>query len=234
MRAKPQKHDGFDRLDAERLLETLKKLKSEIEATFPDSGLGRVSATLIRLCGDVRRGAADVRRPYIGLRLIIAAGMAASLWIAASALGITSLPQIGDGLRDDPLDAIQALEALFNGVFLLLAGLLFIIGVEERWKRAKALRVLHRVRSITHVIDMHQLSKDPASVGARERINTAEALVRYLGFCTDLLSVSGKIGALYAQDMSDVVVIDTVNDIETLATICRARSGKRSRLRARS
>jgi hypothetical protein len=37
----------------------------------------------------------------------------------------------------------------------------FLLTVESRVKRRTALRALHELRSIAHVIDMHQLTKDP-------------------------------------------------------------------------
>jgi hypothetical protein len=75
------------------------------------------------------------------------------------------------------------------------------------------------------VIDMHQLTKDPsqviAGVGNRTRSSpkrtlTAYQLTRYLDYCTEMLSLVGKLAALYAQSNSDSVVLQSVNDIETL------------------
>jgi hypothetical protein len=39
--------------------------------------------------------------------------------------------------------------------------------IETRVKRRRALRAIHELRSIAHVIDMHQLTKDPEWVLAR-------------------------------------------------------------------
>ena len=75
------------------------------------------------------------------------------------------------------------------------------------------------------MIDMHQLTKDPsqviAGVGNRtpsspQRTLTAYQLTRYLDYCTEMLSLVGKLAALYAQSNSDSVVLQSVNDIETL------------------
>ena len=72
---------------------------------------------------------------------------------------------------------------------------------------------------------MHQLTKDPsqviAGVGNRTRSSpqrtlTAYQLTRYLDYCTEMLSLVGKLAALYAQSNSDSVVLQSVNDIETL------------------
>ena len=61
---------------------------------------------------------------------------------------------------------------------------------------------------MAHVVDMHQLTKDPEVIGGRDTMTPA-ALIRYLDFCTDLLSLIGKIGALYAQNLTDSVWCST-------------------------
>ena len=53
-------------------------------------------------------------------------------------------------------------------------------------------------------------------------------LMRYLDYCSEMLSLTNKLAALYAQNLPDSVVIDTVNDIEELTPISAARSGRRS------
>jgi hypothetical protein len=41
-------------------------------------------------------------------------------------------------------------------------------------------------------------------------------LLRYLDYCAEMLSLTGKLAALYAQDTRDSVVIQAVNEIEAL------------------
>ena len=45
-------------------------------------------------------------------------------------------------------------------VFLGIA-IFFLLTIETRLKRRRALAALHQLRSIAHVVDMHQLTKDP-------------------------------------------------------------------------
>jgi hypothetical protein len=73
---------------------------------------------------------------------------------------------------------------------------------------------------------MHQLTKDPSQyiAGATEtasspaRTMTAFELTRYLNYCSEMLSLTNKLAAVYAQHLPDSVVIEAVNDIETLTT----------------
>jgi hypothetical protein len=126
----------------------------------------------------------------------------------------------------DALQSVQGIEASINTVILAVLGLLALIRTEERIKRKRVFRQLHGLRSLIHVIDMHQLTKDPAALSINfkptshspARITNAADLARYLDYCSEMLSITGKIAALFAQSVNDAVVIDGVNDIENLAS----------------
>ena len=88
------------------------------------------------------------------------------------------------------------------------------------------LRLLHRLRSLAHVIDMHQLSKDPEQVSPTYTRTAqsvshgldAEQLHHYLDYCSEMLSLTAKTAALCAEHSSDPVVLNTVSTLETLTT----------------
>src|SRR2546429_258764 len=46
----------------------------------------------------------------------------------------------------------------------------------------------------------------------------SSCLSRYLDYCSELLSLTSKVAALYVQDSQDPVLLDAVNDVETLTT----------------
>ena len=102
----------------------------------------------------------------------------------------------------------------------------FLITLEGRFKRHKAMEALNELRSMAHVIDMHQLTKDPSLVGANmpltnsspKRTITEGELLRYLDYCSELLSLTGKLAAIYAQSLPSSRVITAVNEIENLTT----------------
>jgi predicted MPP superfamily phosphohydrolase len=110
-------------------------------------------------------------------------------------------------------------------VFLGLA-VLFLANVETRIRRRRALAAIHELRSIAHIVDMHQLTKDPdqflaegsVTVSSPQRTMTRFQLARYLDYCTELLSLTSKVAALYVQDFQDPVVLDAVTDVENLTT----------------
>jgi hypothetical protein len=127
---------------------------------------------------------------------------------------------------DNVYTVLQGVEATMNILVLIGAALLFLFTVEERMKRKRALKALHELRSIIHVIDMHQLTKDPSAIiGALaptehspKRTLSASELIRYLDYCSEMLSLTSKVAALYAQSLPDPVVTDAVSDIERLTT----------------
>ena len=70
---------------------------------------------------------------------------------------------------------------------------------------------MHELRALAHVIDMHQLSKDPsmpagtgvATPSSPVRTMSHFELVRYLDYCSEMLSLTGKLAALYVQSFDD-------------------------------
>jgi hypothetical protein len=93
-------------------------------------------------------------------------------------------------------------------------------------KRRRALAVLHELRSLAHIVDMHQLTKDPDRADGRgadtasspKRPLTRFELTRYLDYCSEMLSLISKIGALYVQGSYDPVVLAAVDQVEDLAS----------------
>jgi hypothetical protein len=116
-------------------------------------------------------------------------------------------------------------SGISNVVFVGIA-INFLLSIETKVKRRRALRMIHQLRSVAHVVDMHQLTKDPERLtspapdtqSSPERTMTPAQLGRYLDYCSELLSVTSKLAALLVQRFSDEVILDAVNDIETLAT----------------
>jgi hypothetical protein len=123
-------------------------------------------------------------------------------------------------------ESVQDIEASINTLLLAGLGLIALLRAEETIKRKRVFRELHGLRSLIHVIDTHQLTKDPNVLSAGykptarspPRIADRFELERYLDYCSEMLSVTGKIAALFAQSVNDAVVIEAVNDIEELGT----------------
>ena len=201
---------------------TIHKLQQRIVVRFPGSGLSRISIDLGELAESAEHEIAWLRKPLWLARLGAIGGI---LGIAAIAGGL------GFAAISRPLDMgalsefLQGVEAAANGVILLAVGTFFMLTLEIRIKRRAVLKALYRLRSVIHVVDMHQLTKDPEFVAwpggpadrAGEPMLTRFQMVRYLDYCSELFALSSKVAALYSQRMNDAVVVAAVNEIESLA-----------------
>lgn len=209
-------------LEPPRVVETIERLRRRIEARFPRSGLARLAADLLHTGRSAAERSAAFARPIVPLRLLT--WLLVALLALAIALAVTAA-----SLRWRQLeltDFIQVTEAGLNESVLLGAGLFFLIGLERRLKRSRALQALHELRSMAHIIDMHQLTKDPERL--LDRYSTTDEspaddmsafeLGRYLDYCSELLSLTGKVAAIYVQRFDDPVVLEAVGEIEDLTT----------------
>ncbi|MDP9168522.1 MAG: hypothetical protein M3O32_21035 [Actinomycetota bacterium] len=85
---------------------------------------------------------------------------------------------------------------------------------------------LHRLRSLAHVIDMHELSKDPEQVSPSyvptshsvQHGIDADQLHHYLSYCSEMLTLTAKTAALCAEHSADAVVLENISYVETLTT----------------
>lgn len=210
---------SYRQLDVNKTIETLNQLELRIVERFESSSLAGVAVELGEVARDSRSKIAWIDRPHKGLRLAIVSVIVLSLCMAVY------IVKEFIGIRNADLE-LADIEWVTNEVLLIGAALLFLFSLEVRIKRTRALQVLHDLRAIAHVIDMHQLTKDPSQIlnesatstkSSPKRVLTPYQLTRYLDYCSEMLSLLGKLAALYAQSLPDPVVVGAVNDIETLA-----------------
>jgi len=204
-------------LDPQKTIATLKTLSMRIEERFPGASLNKVCLELLAVAEETTGRIAWLEKRHSGIRFAILVVIGIAL-----VLGLMLYRRVK--IHTDGF-SIEELEAATNAIVLLGAALFFLFSLEARLKRARVLKAVHELRSISHVIDMHQLTKDPSQVieGAGPRTQssphrtlTAFELTRYLDYCTEMLSLVGKLAALYVQSTGDSVVLQSVNDIETL------------------
>ena len=210
----------YRNLDPELIVETVRRLKDRVEERFPKSGLGQVAQELHEVAIDVVARTESISRPHVVLR-------AASTLTVLGLIG--ALAALLYKLRLDPgewtwLSVIQVLESAINDIVLLGAGLFFLLTLEARVKRRRALKAIHELRALAHVIDMHQLTKDPhvmlddgprTATSPLRRLSRYQ-LARYLDYCSEMLSLHGKLAALYVQRFDDHVALAAVDGIEDL------------------
>ncbi|MBI5210039.1 MAG: hypothetical protein HY927_08710 [Elusimicrobia bacterium] len=200
--------------------QTIGRLRLRIGERFPDSGLAQVCQRLHEISQETDDTIRWIKRPHHPIRAVTGAAIAALLVV----LGLTIRHFRLEPRKLDLPTFIQMTEAGLNELILIGAGVVFIVTFETRRKRARVIRAINTMRSMAHVVDAHQLTKDPsenpkASVPtdhSPKRVLTSYELIRYLDYCSEMLSLMSKVGFLYVQDFDDPVASDAVNDLESL------------------
>jgi hypothetical protein len=209
-------------LDPASIARTIDLLCRRVEVRFPGSGLSRVCHELLGIAQRTAETTAWIARPILALRIAVA--LLVTLVLAGLAVSVGGLR-----VRLSPeslTELVQGLESGINDVIFVGAFLFFLVTLERRVKRGRALKAIHELRSIAHVIDMHQLTKDPEWVLDRgretgilpPRTMSRFELSRYLDYCSEALSLSGKVAALYVRNFDDPVALQAVNEVEDLTT----------------
>ena len=213
----------YRQLDSLKIVATLETLERRIGERFPGAGIARVAAELIGIAKLTKERAEDIARPDWRLRLLVFVLLALGAWLLAG-LGYQVLTNTK--ADNELFGTLQGIDSAFNIIVVMGAALFFMVTLEERLKRHKAMKALHELRSIIHVIDMHQLTKDP---GMRVKVTaptpssppktlSQPELIRYLDYCSEMLSLAAKVAVLYAQSFPDPIVTEAVNDLERTST----------------
>jgi hypothetical protein len=157
------------------------------------------------------------------VRISVGVAVAILAFLVIAALKVVNLDMTGIGFSE----TAQGVEAAVNNLVFVAIAIYFLLGVEARIKRARALKELHVLRSMAHVVDMHQLTKDPERLVSGERggVDTASSpkrdmtpfqLTRYLDYSSELLALLSKVAAIYVQRFNDAETLRAAGDIEDL------------------
>ncbi len=219
-------------LDPAKVIKTFDKLQARVSERFPASGLAQVCADLAVVARETGGRVRALARPYFGLRLL--ATLTVILAVAAQVFAVEifdwSLLAKFDwshvGKHVNAPATAEGLQAAVNLAILAFGALWFLITAEQRIKRRRVLRSLDELRSYAHVIDMHQLTKDPSLILSKgpttasspERRMSEFELSRYLDYCAEMLALIAKLAALYANRTHDEAVIAAVNEVEELTS----------------
>jgi hypothetical protein len=212
---------SYTTLNASRIADTIELLEQRVLERFPNASLVGVAHELAQVARTAMTEAPDFERPITPIRAVSSALIMGLLTLVVVVLASVSW----SSPIDDTGEFVQTLESAVNDVIFVALAVFFLAGWESRVKRARALKAIHRLRSLAHVVDMHQLTKDPEALlnphptlSSPERTMTRFELVRYLDYCSELLSLTSKVAALYVQHMPDAQVQASVNEVVTLTT----------------
>ena len=217
-------HGRYQRLDPVFVQATVDRLALRIARRFPTRHLGGIAVELGGLIREVtEQSHVEWRRNRV-IRMVCAVLAAAVAVVAAIAVILV----VREAVRGSGgVQGVQWLSILESGILDLTyasIAIFFLTSLPNRLTRRRLLAVLHRLRAMAHVVDMHQLTKDPerlqdrflATSASVEFDLTAAELANYLDYCTEILSLIAKTAALCADESTDAVVLDTVSEVETL------------------
>jgi hypothetical protein len=210
----------YRELDPDQIIATAEALTKRVGERFPGSGLSRVTLDLLDLARDTKKRAERLRRPIWPVRVLVGAGILLLVGVAVAAV-VAVQPKIASpGL----FELLQGLESAVNDLVFIGVAVFFLATIETRLKRRTALDALHELRSVAHIVDMHQLTKDPeivtsgskATASSPKRTMSRFELARYLDYCSESLSLASKLAALHVQHFNDPDVLDSVEGVQTL------------------
>lgn len=215
-------------LDSDKIIKTIEELHARIVERFPNANLAKVCMELLVIAKQSKERIAWIEQPDYKLYGITFL----SIFLGGGLIYLLLMLHLPDTYESslksvqDMNDVIGLLGSAAEALTLIGLIIFFIMTFEKRVKKNRALEALHELRSIAHVIDMHQLTKDPNRLGnniiatksSPKMELDVNGLIRYLDYCTEMLSLTGKIAALYGATLKDGDSISTVNDIEDLTT----------------
>src|SRR5262245_4697882 len=152
-------------LRADYVIGTLQKLEARIVARFPNAGLTRVCADLVDTARFCARDAARLARPHYLWRFLSLALIAGGV---AAQFGAFSLLHV-QYEEPTPSNLVQGLDSAVNLLILFGGAVWFVLTLEERAKRRRALDAMHRMRSLVDLIDMDSLTKEQTGLAKSNR-----------------------------------------------------------------
>jgi hypothetical protein len=210
-------------LQAPEVRETVDALYGRIEARFPTRGLLGVCGDVATLVDEVQLAAGVGHRQIRLARAVSRGATAVVLAVTALAL-VLAAKDVVTGDVDNFIEGLGVAETAISDLVYAAIAIFFLWAYPERLQRSRLLNLLHQLRSTAHVIDMHQLTKDPEQLkpsfvptSKSTRLDLdRDQMERYLDYCSELLSLVGKTAALCAEESRDSLVLETVSTIENL------------------
>ncbi|UQN31139.1 hypothetical protein [Brachybacterium kimchii] len=219
----PPDSSRFQRLDGAAVRRSAQSLQQRISSRFPDRTLWEVCGEVVGIVDEINAGSGISRRRVRAARVLSRLVMLLIAIFLGGAVALAAVQVATSPGAVGPLDLLPLIETIINDLVFGGIAVFFLFSLPERMERARVLRILHRLRSLAHVIDMHQLTKVPERLERATReeggmdLDRAD-LTRYLDFSTEMLSLVGKSAALFAEDTTDGDVLDAVQGIETLTS----------------
>jgi hypothetical protein len=217
------------RLQGKSLNDAAIDLSQRISAEFPERGLTKEARELARDASSFVQEAQSLSRKgvtYYAIRLLVILGIGS--WLGTMSLMLLRIWRLIEQ-KQESLDLFQSMQGIDSGIHIAVSAalaIIFVATLERRRKRGIAFNGLNSLLNFAHVIDSHQTDKDPtAFASGLPRIGVSSKvpldppqLLRYLDYCSEMLSLVRRFAALYGQESGDTVIAELVDGIADLTS----------------
>ncbi|MBN1765176.1 MAG: hypothetical protein JW860_07960 [Sedimentisphaerales bacterium] len=209
-------------LKDKEIIRTIETLYRRINDRFPNSGLSQTCNQLHNLARGSEGIIAWINKTNYAMRFLVVLIIGLVLFVLVYSVRQLKL----DTPQWTLAEFVSMTEAALNEVVVIGAGIIFLVTYETRQKRKRVIKAVNRLRCMAHIVDAHQLTKDPDRLlkvstltqhSPKHSLNSYE-LGRYLDYCSEILALISKVGFLYVQHFDDPVANNAVNDLESLTT----------------
>ena len=222
---------NFNNLDPQKIVDTIERLSQRVSERFPDSGLTNVCSRLHDISENMKKRAEWIGRPVYWLRAITWLICFAILSMAIARFYYLAEPTapLGSGgsrrrrrwLRDSAGGGPE--RHCFDS-----AAIFFFLTLETRYKRQRALKAIHELRTVAHIIDHASVDEGPASDHVQtglfvngivsQAADDPVSIATLPGVLQRNAVIDGKIAAVYVQEFDDGVALTSATELETLTT----------------
>ena len=147
----------YREINPTKLIDSVGKMADRVEEQFPSSGLSAVANEVAAVAEGTVARVAEIKKPRIGLRigvgimvLLVLSGPLLFSFLLSFSEEVTNLG-----------DFLEATDAGLHMLLVLAGGIYFLVGMENRMRRNQALDAIAEFRSLTHLVDLHQINKNP-------------------------------------------------------------------------
>jgi len=200
----------YNTLVVDHVINTIGLMDRQIDIHFPNRNLSKVSSSIVEFAERHESDLEYIDRPNISIKIAIGSAMSLMSGLVMFWLYELFIHNDGSGM----IFELQDLDAFINILIFGSAVTWFLLNWQAKSKRRFIIGRINELRSFGHVIDMHQLTKDPFFDDEMEMRD--KDLIRYLDYCGDLLSCCSKLAATYLEHTDDEMVVQYVNEFESL------------------
>jgi hypothetical protein len=208
----------YHEIRSKEIIATVDYIAHTIKERFPDSALAKIAREIYESSKKMDSNVDRILKPRPWLR-VLSIVLTLLLVLFGMALIFLSFRMVIYNLKEvaSTADFLQGIDSVMSALVLLGGALFFLITGEQKIRRRQTLHHLNELRAVAHVIDLHQLKKDPAIVNKEQKLSQ-QRTAEYLDYCSDLLSIIGKMAAYYEKNIEDNEVREAAEGVENLTT----------------